>query len=395
MNIKRWANALISLTKVIITECKNQNSIFRQPILDKATFNSYMAYAEGSRDYNGYLYRPSNKHRYDGKHQFFNYFNTYDGYDDRATPKEPPVWFEKMIDRYYDFFFATHIYATALISQRKWTEKLIENYLPEPDHKRYMYSVNREKGIHRMYKLATIERVEATPEFQADWAVLTAKREARSNKSNCNKTYRIKNPQLTDIDSSLLDLSHEPCQTNTSKGDDFLISPELDSNDDTAKQDELAKLAKIDEDEFNNLDLTQLTIDDNLLPDSDFDSDFGFLGGLFDEDDDSFAAILQKASATQSKADKKIRSKAKKSTKKLTPAVHALTADNADNSLISPKADDKIAKHDGLTRLSVTDEDEFVNPSLKELTGDDDFDFLQSLDDDDSLDDMNFSSLLD
>ena len=55
MNIKRWANALISLTKVIITECKNQNSIFRQPILDKATFNSYMAYAEGSRDYNGYL----------------------------------------------------------------------------------------------------------------------------------------------------------------------------------------------------------------------------------------------------------------------------------------------------------------------------------------------------
>ena len=71
--------------------------------------------------------------------------------------------------------------------------------------------------------------------------------------------------------------------------------------------------------------------------------------------------------------------------------------DNTDELVISAELNDESdrAAQDKLAHLADNDEYEFDKPDLKELTGDDDFDFLQSLDDDDSLDDMNFSSLLD
>lgn len=176
--MKNWIKTIIALTEVIYAEYNNESNIYRQPILDESLFNAYMSYASGYRSYGGSC------DRYDGRYRFFDYFGTFNGYEDYAKPIEPPQWFINMIDKQRDFFFATHILYTSIVNDRKWTERLIKKYLPEPDYERYMNYSWHDKRTIKMYKLGTIEAIEATPEFQSDWAVLQDKRQKRLVKLN-------------------------------------------------------------------------------------------------------------------------------------------------------------------------------------------------------------------
>lgn len=174
--MKNWIKTIIALTEVIYAEYKNESSVYRQPILDESLFNAYMSYASGYRSYGGSC------DRYDGRYRFFDYFGTYHGYNDNAKPIEPPQWFIQMIDKQKDFYFATTVLYTAIKLNRKWTDALIKKYLPEPDYESFLYGGNGQ--TRKVYNLSTIEAIEATPEFQSDWAVLQDKRQKRLAKLN-------------------------------------------------------------------------------------------------------------------------------------------------------------------------------------------------------------------
>lgn len=182
--IKQWVNAFYVLGKAlgqtIITEWNNPNSPFINHDLTKDEFNKYMAWVEIHEvGYTRY------GQRCDGKYRFFDYFGTFDGYNGFAEPIEPPYWFIVMVNKNRDLFIEISrviwVSYSTLITDRKWTKSLAEKYLPEPEHS-YEYQAN---GYTKMYHIDTVLAIEQSPEFQADWAVLQAKRAKRKN-SNSN-----------------------------------------------------------------------------------------------------------------------------------------------------------------------------------------------------------------
>lgn len=156
-------------------------------------------------------------------------------------------------------------------------------------------------------------------------------------------------------------------------------------------------------DKVDSDDTSENTPSDNTVSDAITNGDKSSDETANDDDKAALVADASLISATDNAdetdaADKTRDDKAQSDTPNEQPAQaqDGFEDDNTDELVISAELNDESdrAAQDKLAHLVEIDEDEFTKPDLKELTGDDDF--LQSVDDDElSLDDIDFSGLLD